>query len=282
MAAAKVLIRGTSGAGKTSLVNQALMECGIRPRGLRSVRYFEQGQERGYNLLALSGGAQVPLVRGEPLAPKRPQEGFFEEVALPLLEGECSSAGLLLVDEIGRFEKHSPRYLNALMDIWLDAGRPTIFVLKKEPLPFNDRLWEGAEYALRIDCDEQSAPEAGRRLCVALAGKPPVPCFVRMIVDGNAMENADAFLLMDRLSLWLQRNPGKGLGIVCGQDAQLLHAAAGRGLVPVKGEDVGDAARLPLMRAYTIVRDLALTRRCLTLPEGEWEALLQKTADEKI
>ncbi len=278
MAEAKILIRGKSGGGKTSLVNQALLECGIQPRGLRALRYFNQGQEEGFNLLALSNGKQVPLVRGQPFARKRPQGGFFEEVALPMLREELSQPGLLLVDEIGRYEKQAVGYLDTLVSAWQDPQRPALYVLKKENLPFNDMLWDSADNALRIDCDEVTAAEAGPQICAALTGEAPKHRFVRIILE-SAMNRASALQLMDRLKGWLNQNPGKGLGIVCSQEAELLHTAAGMGLIPVMG-DKDKAMELPFFRHYDVLGTLVLTRRFLTLPDWEWEALLKKTAEE--
>lgn len=278
MAEAKILIRGKSGGGKTSLVNQALLECGIQPRGLRALRYFNQGQEEGFNLLALSNGKQVPLVRGQPFARKRPQGGFFEEVALPMLREEMSQPGLLLVDEIGRFEKQAVGYLDALVSAWQDPQRPALYVLKKENLPFNDMLWDSADNVLRIDCDEETASEGGPKLCAALASHAPKHRFVRIILEGT-MDGASTLQLMDKLKGWLNQNPGKGLGIVCSQKAELLHIAAGLGLIPVMG-DKEKAMELPLFRHYDALGALVLTRRFLTLPDWEWEALLNKTAEE--
>lgn len=279
---AKVLIRGASGSGKSSLLNQALAECGIQPRGLRTLRSFQDGKEQGFDMLALSTGTCVPLVRGLPRQPKRPDHAFFDAFALPMLRGELAGDGLILVDEIGRFEKHEDNYLKALLEVWHDSARPSLFVLKKEHLPFNDMLWDSAvEQALTIDLEESTPLEAGQSLCGALMDAPAPRVFLRVILDTSGMESAEALRLLDRVCQWLNSHSGKGLGILCDERAEMLHTAAGRGLVPVHANNCEDGLSLPLFRQYQEVRDLVLTARSLQLRDAQWLALLADALRQK-
>ncbi len=232
MKTVKALLRAISGAGKTGLINQVLAECGIRVCGLRTARHFEQGRHCGYDLSVLSTGERLNMARGEPRVPgMRPAPGFFDGQVRPRLIGEAQADGVLLVDEVGRFEKRDALYLDALRTLWR-SDRPMILVLKKEPLPFNEKTWNGSENALKIDLDIESRAEAAKRLAAILwtgEREQPFECLQWETEDfGEALRGVRC------LQAWQRAHPGTGAAFVRSQDAAVRALAADAGLIPVK------------------------------------------------
>lgn len=249
MKTVKVLLRAFSGAGKTGLINQVLAECGVKVCGLRTARHFEQGRHCGYNLSVLSTGEQLEMARGEPRVPgMRPAPGFFDEQVRPRLIREAQADGVLLVDEVGRFEKHDALYLDALWMLWR-SERPMILVLKKEPLPFNEAIWNGSENALKIDLDMESRAWAAQGLAAVLgAGEKEQP-FECLQWETDSFNEALSGVRC--LRAWQQAHLGTGAAFVRSQCAQVRALAADAGLIPVKEEWPG-----PLIRTHARVTGL--------------------------
>lgn len=244
-----MLLRGNSGTGKTGLINQVLAECGVKVCGLRTARYFDGERQFGYDLAVLSDGQRIGMARGEPRVPgMRPAPRFFDEQVRPLLEREAALEGLLIVDEVGRFEKHDALYLNALKALWR-SERPMILVLKKEPLPFNEAIWNGSENALKIDLDMESRAEAAQGLAAVLGageGEQPFECLQWETDNFN-----EAIRGVRCLRAWQQAHLGKGAAFVRSQCAQVRALAADAGLIPVNEGWPG-----PLIRAHARVTGL--------------------------
>lgn len=235
MDAVKVLLRAQSGAGKTGLLNQVFAECGICPVGLRTARYFDNGHHFGYDLAVLSTGEKVQMVRGEPCVPgMRPAPQFFDERVRPLLLQEAQQHGLLLVDEVGRFEKHDAQYLDTLRMLW-HSERPMVLVLKKEPLPFNEDVWKGGEGALKIDLDTENQAEAAEKLSdvfgKGVRKEKPFACIRWEMEDFDAAQAG-----IGRLKAFQQAHPGEGAAFVRSRNAAVRALAADAGLIPVQGE----------------------------------------------
>lgn len=236
MKTVKILLRGVSGAGKTGLINQILAECGIRVCGLRTVRHFEKGQQTGYDLTVLSTDEQLSMVRGKPREPgMRPVPGYFDDQARPRLISEAAMDALLLVDEVGRFEKHDTLYLDTLKTLW-HSDRSMILVFKKEDLAFNHEIWNEKSDALRIDLDEEGRLSAAQKIIDALMTdritiSDPFLCVRWQTEDFDAAQAG-----IGRLKAWQHLNIGKGTAFVRSGSASVRAVAADAGLVPAQGK----------------------------------------------
>ncbi len=63
------------------------------------------------------------------------------------------------MDEIGRFEKNNISFLNTVWQAILQNQTPVLVVLKKENLPFNQKVWELSE-GIHVDLDLITREEA--------------------------------------------------------------------------------------------------------------------------
>lgn len=235
MARIKVLLRGASGSGKTGLLNQLLRECGAAACGLRTARHFEQGRHFGYDLAVLSSGERLAMVRGEPGVPgMRPAPAFFDGQVRPRLLREAERGGILLVDEVGRFERNDALYLKTLKTLWA-SERAMILVLKKEPLPFNRALWETGGHTLAVDLDTDPRARAALALASALGGEQwAAQPFLCLRWETERFETAASAI--PRLAAWQKAHPGEGAVFVRARHPAVRALAGDAGLVPVLGE----------------------------------------------
>lgn len=136
-----LLITGSVGSGKSSLVNRIASEYGLKFSGIKSKKVFKDGNIIGYDLIILNGDEilqQYKLARFEEKT--KIYVEVFELVKKHLekmLKGDDDFP--ILIDEVGRFEKNNFDYLNIIKEI-ADSDRFSILVLKKEDLSFNNLL----------------------------------------------------------------------------------------------------------------------------------------------
>ena len=171
-----ILISGGQGEGKSVLANRILLALGRPYAGVRSVRAIEQhGRTAGFDLRDLLTGRSEPITRlGEPDV--FPPDGSmavntepFTSQGVPALREGLGRAeregGVLLLDELGRFEQDSTDYLDAVRDMFRQEQVPVICVLKKEQLALNVQLW-AEPGRLRLDLDE-TAPDKALTAAIA-------------------------------------------------------------------------------------------------------------------
>lgn len=83
--------------------------------------------------------------------------------------GLSSSAPVLLLDEIGRFERHSRAFLDAVTDA-LDGEKMVVAILKKEELPHICAIRERQD-GLLVDLDIHSREQAREILNMEICGR---------------------------------------------------------------------------------------------------------------
>ncbi len=129
-----VAITGAKGAGKSTLARWLLQQRADTYAGFQTVCYAMTSVGPLYALEELTSGKAAPIsrltadgIRGIP----ENFEGFGKDVVLRAVE---SPAEILLLDEIGRFERNSPGFLQAVT-MALESNKPVIAILKQEPIP---------------------------------------------------------------------------------------------------------------------------------------------------
>ncbi len=128
-----IAITGAKQAGKSTLAHRLLAAGGLPYAGFRTTVYARTALGPLYRLTDVRTGETAPIshlteegIRGIPRA--------FEETGVRCLQGALTSdAPLVLLDEIGRFERQSPAFLQSLWAA-LDSDKRVIAVLKKEEL----------------------------------------------------------------------------------------------------------------------------------------------------
>ncbi len=129
-----IAVTGPKGSGKSTLSRRLISQSGLPCCGFEARRYQVTEQGPLYEMVDLLSGSAMPIshltqagIRGMPES----FDGFGAELLENLLR--CPEP-LVLLDEIGRFERNSPRFLQALEAV-LDSTKTVIAVLKQEALP---------------------------------------------------------------------------------------------------------------------------------------------------
>ena len=130
----RLFLTGPSGAGKTTIIRQALGDSLAYAGGFVTERVLdEQGKLLGYDLLpaaaALSGQAYQRWRFLDYSGPKAEKDNeVFRSQGVRLLQ-EAEYYPFVLLDEIGGFEMLIPQFRNALAEL-LNSDLPIIGVLK--------------------------------------------------------------------------------------------------------------------------------------------------------
>jgi nucleoside-triphosphatase len=154
-----VLVTGRPGSGKTTLLQKVCRELAdFRPAGFVTVEMREGGKRTGFELAALDG-TRFTLAHAAITGQGRVGrygvdvhgfEAFLEGLAL-----ESPEAGFAAIDEIGKMECLSPKFVR-LAERVLDSGKPLLATVAAKGTGFI------AEVKARSDVELVSVTEQNR------------------------------------------------------------------------------------------------------------------------
>lgn len=157
-----ILITGRKGCGKSTLARYLLSGFGQKPAGFCCIQTGTCPAGPLFSMEAQPGKKSLPISREEN-GRIVPVPETFETFGVSLLKSAVSGPEpIILMDEIGRFEKGCPQFL-AQIDAVLDSGKTVIAVIKKEPLDHLLRLCRRPDVFL-LDLDEISPFDARLKL----------------------------------------------------------------------------------------------------------------------
>lgn len=157
-----ILITGARGAGKSTLARWLLGELVLPYAGFQTVVIDRTWAGPVYAMEELLTGKSVPISRLTPEGIRGIGAAFDTFGVQVMRRGLSSSAPVLLLDEIGRFERNSRAFLDAVTDA-LDGEKMVVAVLKKEELPHICAIRERQD-SLLMDLDIQSREQARKIL----------------------------------------------------------------------------------------------------------------------
>ncbi len=138
-----LLLTGAPGSGKTSLIRAVVAALPGRAGGFFTDEIREGGTRVGFRVTTLDGRtgvlAHVKGVRGPTVGRYAVDVPVLEAVGVEALEAATREADLIVVDEIGRMELCSPRFVAAL-ETALAAAKPVLGTILQAPHPFTDEL----------------------------------------------------------------------------------------------------------------------------------------------
>ena len=171
-----LLITGMPGAGKTMLIRAVVAESPLKAGGFVTEDIREGGERVGFRVSSLDGHvgvlAHVKGVQGPRVGRYHVDVPAFEAIGVSALEKATAEADLIVVDEIGKMELCSPRFIPALeaaltsrkpvLGTVLQAAHPWIDGLKRRPTVDLYRLTERNRQDLkdavlaRLQCEVRS------------------------------------------------------------------------------------------------------------------------------
>ncbi|MDK2384337.1 MAG: nucleoside-triphosphatase [Candidatus Korarchaeota archaeon] len=122
----KYIIRGKPGSGKSTaimIVKERLENLGVRVGGIRTPEVRSGGRRIGFEVENLLTGerslfASVSYRDGPKISKYGVRIDLFEKVAIPALENSMRECDLVLVDEIGKMELFSDRFVEVVRKLW--------------------------------------------------------------------------------------------------------------------------------------------------------------------
>lgn len=161
-----ILITGRPGSGKSTLSRYLLEGFHLPWTGYQTMKIDSCPAGPIYALKAFPSGEQKPIsCYKDGMIQAVPDT--FDTLGADCLHGALESPEpIILMDEIGRFEKNSTSFLSAIHAV-LNSEKTVIAVVKKESLPHLDQL-RSTEGAILIDLDECSPEKARQKLAALL------------------------------------------------------------------------------------------------------------------
>jgi nucleoside-triphosphatase len=138
-----LLLTGAPGVGKTTLLRRLLAELSVPRAGFLTGEIREGGERLGFTLETLDGRRGILAHRRLPGPPRVGPYGVdlavLDGLGTAALEQVCAARCLAVVDEIGKMECASPRFVAALEAV-LAAGLPLLATIMLRPHPVADRV----------------------------------------------------------------------------------------------------------------------------------------------
>jgi nucleoside-triphosphatase len=130
-----LLLTGAPGVGKTTVIREVARQLpGSSLAGFYTEEIREGGVRKGFRLVPFQGPSKVMAHVDFPMRFRVSKYGvdveMLEEVAASLLS-PASPVDLYLVDEIGKMECFSPRFVAAMRSL-LDGGRPLVATVARK------------------------------------------------------------------------------------------------------------------------------------------------------
>lgn len=157
-----IFITGTKKVGKSTLINEVLEELNINCSGYVTLPEKSYKDGNTYRMHELNTENSAPISKFEDYRFK-PIESIFENFGKKCVEKALNSCEkVVLLDEIGRFERNCTAFLNSL-EMAFNSEKTVIAVLKKEEITHIQRYKYRSDSIL-IDLDIVPYNEAKKQL----------------------------------------------------------------------------------------------------------------------
>jgi len=138
-----LLITGAPGTGKTTRIRAVVAERPLKAGGFFTEEIREGNERTGFRVSSLDGEIGILAHRDQVKGPRvgryRVDIASFEAVGVRALEAATREADLIVVDEIGKMELCSPRFVAALEEA-VRSPKPILGTILLRPHPWIDGI----------------------------------------------------------------------------------------------------------------------------------------------
>ena len=184
-----LLVSGPPGSGKTTLIRTVLGDLSAQAGGFLTEEIREGGERIAFRVMTLDGRSGILAAvraRGGPQVGRYHVDvPTFEAIGIVALEAATAAADLVVVDEIGKMELCSPRFLPAL-EAALASAKPLLGSILHAPHPVTDAIKRRPEvelYRLSVRNRNDLAEAIAARLQTELGLLARVPPESSPIID---------------------------------------------------------------------------------------------------
>ncbi|MGD9841134.1 MAG: NTPase [Candidatus Bipolaricaulis sp.] len=151
----KIAVTGNPGVGKSTLVRQVVENVPLSYGGMVTAEIRKCGRRVGFSVRDLATGAEgilahLHLAAGPSCGRYRLNLRDLEEIGAQAIERAIEGAGLVVVDEVGPMELHSPRFVRAVDRALEEAQNLLVTVHRASNHPLAYRIRHGADRVVHL------------------------------------------------------------------------------------------------------------------------------------
>ncbi len=137
------LLTGSPGAGKTTLIRQAVARLKVKAGGFYTHEIRTGGVRQGFKITTLNGQEAI-LSHINISSPHRVSKygidiESLDRVGVAALHHAITECGVIVIDEIGKMELFSPRFREAVLKA-MESGKKVLGTIMLNPNPFADQV----------------------------------------------------------------------------------------------------------------------------------------------
>lgn len=137
------LLTGSPGAGKTTVIKQALARTRINAGGFYTEEVRSGGTRQGFKIITLDGQQTVLAHVDIPSHYRVSKYGVdisnLDKVGTPAIHRAIEESELIVIDEIGKMELFSPRFREAVL-MAIQSGKKILGTIMRNPHPLADKI----------------------------------------------------------------------------------------------------------------------------------------------
>lgn len=175
----RLFLTGNPGIGKTTVIRATLEQLeGIHCAGFYTEERRHQGQRIAFKIITLDGeeGTLASIERGSAGGPTVGRYTVhvvdFEKLVLPLIDPEATPADLYIIDEIGKMELFSQKFLVKIIDLLAQQSN-LLATIAKRGKGFVEQL-KGRNDIELIEITRENRDQLPRQLAERILAKPNV------------------------------------------------------------------------------------------------------------
>jgi nucleoside-triphosphatase len=138
-----ILLTGSPGCGKTTLIQKVLSKLTIPTSGFYTREIRQRGVRKGFEIITLDGKrgvlSHVNIQSAKRVGKYGVDSDALVTLAVPAIYQGIKSGGLIIIDEIGPMEIVSSHFRQAVLDA-LDSDAKVLGTIVRRSTPFTDNI----------------------------------------------------------------------------------------------------------------------------------------------